>query len=148
MREIGKYRGQRKDNGETVKGWYHETPLRSWISWWREEDCLPGYEQVEVIRETVGQCIGKEDKNGKEMFGGDVCLFLIGTSKAKYLEANGSLDGALVVIEKQHCAWGFRPLHPELLHENDKEWSAFWDNEDEAEWESEYFEVIGHEEKP
>jgi len=39
-------------------------------------------------------------------------------------------------------------LHPELLHENDKEWSAFWDNEDEAEWESEYFEVIGHEEKP
>lgn len=80
----GLYRGKRKDNGEWVYGAYivmHHNDKRTHLHHFiipdngdlsfgvKVEDIL-----VEVIPETVGQCMGKEDKTGKQIFEGDIVV--------------------------------------------------------------------------
>lgn len=84
MSEIREYRGMRTDNGEWVYGAYvaynwHSTTEdgdqeisgvvveeANIISY--ADECL----WVAVIPQTVGQAIGKNDKNGKKVFEGDI----------------------------------------------------------------------------
>lgn len=76
MREnIGLYRGKRIDNGEWVEG-YYEPPIEfdghkfgMTISYIGNRGWL---EDAEIDPETVGECSGITDKNGKLIFEGDV----------------------------------------------------------------------------
>lgn len=71
MREI-KFRGKRLDNGEWVHGDLHiRTPFPHIHS---EID----YSRVKIDPHTVGQFTGLHDKNGKEIYEGDIVRYDMG----------------------------------------------------------------------
>ncbi len=72
-------RGKRKDNDEWVEGVAIFADNKAFILNNAKVEFIKGFNEnrlnfvlVEVIPETVGQCTGLEDKNGKLIFEGDI----------------------------------------------------------------------------
>lgn len=122
------FRGKRTDTKEWVYGWYCKYPFGRWpIS-----DCIIpsdsancGYfEHFEVIPETVSEYSGKKDKNGVEIFEGDIVNTKYGRKCVVYWFLN------------KPC-FDLKPIETleNLKHKCPDEWDL---------WRPEYLEVIGN----
>ena len=100
MREI-KFRGQRIDNGKWVYGYlfydFDCTDKYAPFINWKDNRYLGGIGEEEIEEEGIGQYTGLKDKNGKEIYEGDILKL-------------SDIDTAIVKWNKEYASFIVKPI--------------------------------------